>query len=151
MYQIWARISDTFPHLPTPLPTNAPTEHMSGGLSGLKMPRPKAPSLPPALAIYLATHPLNTELLARPEVEQLLVALHSGNISVENILQQLSNTVCQVGWRRSGWGLHFSYIAVEAERPLALSSQVEEDGSPCSWLSPPLPPHLALPRTPPSK
>jgi hypothetical protein len=106
---------------------------MSGGLSGLNMPRPKAPLLPPALANYLATHPLDTELLARPEVEQLLVGLNSGNISVENILQQLSNPVLQVGWRRSGLGLHFSYIAVEEERPLALSSQVEEDGSPCSW------------------
>ena len=93
--------------LPASLPTNAPTEQeilehmMSGGMPGLNMPRPKAPSLPPALANYLATHPLNTELLARPEAEQLLVGLNSGNISVENILQQLSNPALQVGWRRN--------------------------------------------------
>jgi hypothetical protein len=47
---------------------------MSGGLSGLNI------SLPPALVNYLATHPLNKELL-------LLVGLNYWNISVENILQ----------------------------------------------------------------
>ena len=65
--------------LPASLPTNAPTEqeileHMSGGLSGLNI------SLPPALVNYLATHPLNKELL-------LLVGLNYWDISVENILQ----------------------------------------------------------------
>lgn len=80
------------------LPQNAPTEQeilehmMSGG--GPRAP-PKAPHkmppLPPALTAYLANHPLNTELLARPEAEQLIVGLNSGTITMENILQQLGN------------------------------------------------------------
>lgn len=72
---------------------------MSGGVPGLGMQRPKAPThpaLPPALANYLASHPLNAELLARPEAEQLLMGLNSGNITVENIVQQLSNPALQV-------------------------------------------------------
>jgi len=130
--------------LPASLPTNAPTEQeilehmMSGGMPGLNMPRPKAPSLPPALANYLATHPLNTELLARPEAEQLLVGLNSGNISVENILQQLSNPALQ-----------------QRQRDLLLSVlKLKTMGGPAparggAGLPPPLPPHLALPRTSP--
>ena len=69
---------------------------MTGGMPGLSMPQPKPPSLPPALANYLATHPLNTELLARPEAEQLIMGLNTGNITIENILQQLSNPALQV-------------------------------------------------------
>lgn len=80
------------------LPQNAPTEQeilehmMSGG--GQRAPpkvQHKMPPLPPALTAYLANHPLNTELLARPEAEQLILGLNSGTITVENILQQLGN------------------------------------------------------------
>ena len=71
------------------------TCHYSGGNDALALPRapPKqaAPKLPPALAAYLATHTLNTDLLARPEAEQLILGLNSGNITLEHVLQQLSN------------------------------------------------------------
>jgi len=109
---------------------------MTGGLPGLPMPRPKAPSLPPALANYLATHPLNTELLARPEAEQLLVGLNSGNISVENILQQLSNPALQQRQR----DLLLSVLKLKTMTAPARAGP---------GLPPPLPPHLALPRTSP--
>lgn len=83
------------------LPQNTPTEQdileqmMAGVGHGQRAPPPKPshklPSIPPALASYLASHPLNTELLARPEAEQLILGLNSGTISVDNILQQLGN------------------------------------------------------------
>ena len=68
---------------------------------------PKASNLPPPLvghAItgellkslskvdYLASVPLNTELLARPEADQLMQGLNSGNITV---LISIGYTVCQ--------------------------------------------------------
>jgi len=132
--------------LPASIPTNAPTEQeilehmMSGGLPGvmpgMNMPRPEIPSLPPALANYLASHPLNTELLARPEAKQLLVGLNSGNITVENILQQLSNPALQ-----------------QRQRDLLLSvlklKTMTNHGRAGPGLPPPLPPHLAMPRTSP--
>jgi len=131
--------------LPASLPTNAPTEQeilehmMSGGVPGLNMPRPKPPVLPPALANYLATHPLNTELLARPEAEQLLVGLNSGNISVENILQQLSNPALQQRQR----DLLLSVLKLKT-----MGASAHGRGGPAG-LPPPIPPHLALPRTSP--
>lgn len=82
------------------LPQNAPTEQeileqmLAGGSHGQRAPpKPshKLPNIPPTFASYLATHPLNTELLARPEAEQLILGLNSGTISVDNILQQLGN------------------------------------------------------------
>merc|ERR1719466_13325 len=112
---------------------------MTGAMPGIPVPRPKAPSLPPALASYLASHPLNTELLARPEAEQLLVGLNSGNISVENIVQQLSNPALQ-----------------QRQRDLLLSVlKLKTMGGPTQGRGgaglppPPIPPHLALPRTSP--
>merc|ERR1719466_679622 len=109
---------------------------MTGAMPGIPVPRPKAPSLPPALANYLATHPLNTELLARPEAEQLLVGLNSGNISVENILQQLSNPALQQRQR----DLLLSVLKLKTMTAPARAGP---------GLPPPLPPHLALPRTSP--
>jgi hypothetical protein len=130
--------------LPANIPTNAPTEQeilehmMSGGVPGLGMPRPKAPpALPPALANYLNTHPLNTELLARPEAEQLLVGLNSGNITIENIMQQLSNPALQQRQR----DLLLSVLKLKTMGGAA-------NGGRGSGL-PPLPHHLALPRTSP--
>merc|ERR1719500_2390974 len=111
---------------------------MSGGVPGLGMPRPKAPpALPPALANYLNTHPLNTELLARPEAEQLLVGLNSGNITIENIMQQLSNPALQQRQR----DLLLSVLKLKTMGGAA-------NGGRGSGL-PPLPHHLALPRTSP--
>ena len=40
---------------------------------------------------YLASVPLNTELLARPEADQLMHGLNSGNITVEHLVHQLNN------------------------------------------------------------
>jgi len=131
--------------LPASIPTNAPTEQeilehmMSGGMPGMpgmNMPRPEVPSLPPALANYLASHPLNTELLARPEAKQLLVGLNSGNITVENILQQLSNPALQLRQR----DLLLSVLKLKT---------MTNHGRTGSGLPPPIPPHLAMPRTSP--
>ena len=68
---------------------------------------PKSSALPPPLVSahplsfkfkqalsqveYLASVPLNTELLARPEADQLMHGLNSGNITVEHLVHQLSN------------------------------------------------------------
>jgi len=131
--------------LPASIPTNAPTEQeilehmMTGAMPGIPVPRPKAPSLPPALASYLASHPLNTELLARPEAEQLLVGLNSGNISVENILQQLSNPALQLRQRE----LLLSVLKLKTLTP---GSGRAGQGLPPSL---PPPPHITLPRTSP--
>ena len=130
--------------LPASIPTNAPTEQeilehmMSGGLPGvmpgMNMPRPEIPSLPPALANYLASHPLNTELLARPEAKQLLVGLNSGNITVENILQQLSNPALQViSLGKNRVQCRDSSFVAKTERPPAVSVEVEDDDK--SWSS----------------
>jgi len=134
--------------LPATIPTNAPTEQeilehmMSGGVPGLGMPRPKAhthPALPPALANYLSTHPLNAELLARPEAEQLLMGLNSGNITVENIVQQLSNPALQQRQR----DLLLSVLKLKT-----MGGPNQGRGGP-GLPPPPIPPHLALPRTSP--
>jgi KRAB domain-containing zinc finger protein len=140
------------------LRTNAPTEEgileqmMSGVMPSLNLPRPKAPSLPPALANYLATHSLNTELLAKPEAEQLLVGLNSGNISVENILLQLSNPELQVGSSRNSV-LGFTLLSLQQRQSDLLLSVLKlktmgapDPGRDGAGLSPPLPPHLELPR-----
>jgi len=137
--------------LPASIPTNAPTEQeilehmMSGGVPGLGIPRPKAPShpaLPPALANYLATHPLNAELLARPEAEQLLVGLNTGNITVENIVQQLSNPALQVNQRQRDL-----LLSVLKLKTMGAGPNPGRGGS--GLPHPPMPPHLALPRTSP--
>merc|ERR1719189_887971 len=90
------------------LPSNAPTEqeileHMmaSGQHQQHQMQRavpppkkptlPKSSALPPPLVEYLASVPLNTELLARPEADQLMHGLNSGNITVEHLVHQLNN------------------------------------------------------------
>merc|ERR1719209_2614597 len=96
------------------LPSNAPTEqeileHMMasgqhqqhGNILGNQMQRavpppkkpapPKSSALPPPLVEYLASVPLNTELLARPEADQLMHGLNSGNITVEHLVHQLNN------------------------------------------------------------
>merc|ERR1719312_722564 len=61
-------------------------------------PRPPKPGhgqLPPGIANFLAGHPLNLELVSRPEGKQLLVGLESGNITVEHLVQQVSNPALQ--------------------------------------------------------
>merc|ERR1719300_1318044 len=99
------------------LPSNAPTEqeileHMmasgqhqqqhGGSILGNQMQQraipppkkqapPKSSALPPPLVEYLASVPLNTELLARPEADQLMHGLNSGNITVEHLVHQLNN------------------------------------------------------------
>jgi len=91
--------------LPASLPSNAPTEQeildqMAGGQGGhprsAKMtPPPGPPGLPPGIASFLAGHPLNLELVSRPEGKQLLMGLESGNITVEHLVQQVSNPALQ--------------------------------------------------------
>merc|ERR1719209_1950298 len=51
----------------------------------------KAAPKPPVLAEYLSNTPLNTEVLALPEAEQVIRGLNSGNITVEQLVQQLAN------------------------------------------------------------
>merc|ERR1719278_462704 len=53
--------------------------------------KPKSSGLPPPLVEYLASVPLNTELLARPEADQLMHGVNSGNITVEHLVHQLNN------------------------------------------------------------
>jgi len=92
--------------LPASLPQNALTEQdileqMISTSSHAPSPMlrtgggPPLPPLPPAVMQFLAAHPVNTELLNRPEAEQLMLGLNSGNITLENILQQLSNPALQ--------------------------------------------------------
>merc|ERR1719319_541069 len=45
----------------------------------------------PVLAESLSNTPLNTEVLALPEAEQVIRGLNSGNITVEQLVQQLAN------------------------------------------------------------
>merc|ERR1719180_694773 len=90
------------------LPSNAPTEQeilehvmASGQHQQQQMQRvvpppkkptlPKSSALPPPLVEYLASVPLNTELLARPEADQLMHGLNSGNITMEHLVHQLNN------------------------------------------------------------
>ena len=92
--------------LPASLPSNAPTEQeildqMAGGQGGHPRsakvsPPPGPPVLPPGIASFLAGHPLNLELVSRPEGKQLLMGLESGNITVEHLVQQVSNPALQV-------------------------------------------------------
>ena len=95
---------------PSPIPANAPTEQEI--LAGLIGPRPTAPPNPalnsnrgmmnrqqpppqqPPLnhlltAIYHA--PFNPDVLQRPEALALQAALHSGQVTVEILLQQFAN------------------------------------------------------------
>ena len=53
--------------------------------------------LPPAVISFLAGHPLNMELISRPEGKQLLMGLESGNINIDHLVQQLNNPALQVG------------------------------------------------------
>ena len=74
---------------------------MSGGQGGLPRaakvtPPPPGPGLPPGIANFLAGHPLNLELVSRPEGKQLLMGLEAGNITVEHLVQQVSNPALQV-------------------------------------------------------
>ena len=88
--------------LPASLPSNAPTEQeildqMSGGQRPAKVtPPPPGPGLPPGIASFLAGHPLNLELVSRPEGKQLLLGLETGTITVEHLVQQVSNPALQV-------------------------------------------------------
>ena len=52
--------------------------------------------LPPGLVNFLGGHPLNLELVSRPEGKQLLVGLETGSISVDHLVQQVSNPALQV-------------------------------------------------------
>ena len=45
---------------------------------------------------FLGGHPLNLELVSRPEGKQLLVGLETGSISVDHLVQQVSNPALQV-------------------------------------------------------
>ena len=84
--------------LPAFLPANTPMKEIlvPGGTKGTRMSKPEAHVLSPNLANYLAALPLNMDLLASPEAEELLVGLNSGNNSLENILQRLTNPALQV-------------------------------------------------------
>ena len=94
------------------MPSNAPTEQeildqmMSGGgqTRSKVTPPPQPPMpplpggahLPPPIASFLAAHPLNLELVARPEGKQLLVGLETGNITIDHLVAQVSNPALQV-------------------------------------------------------
>ena len=52
--------------------------------------------VPPAVLSFLAGHPLNMELISRPEGKQLLTGLESGNITIDHLVQQLKNPALQV-------------------------------------------------------
>ena len=58
--------------------------------------KPSPHHLPPAIISFLAGHPLNMELITRPEGKQLLMGLESGNINIEHLVQQLNNPALQV-------------------------------------------------------
>jgi len=120
------------------VPSNAPTEQeildhmMQGGMQGPQLRAPPKvvggglPPLPPALAAYLATHTINTELLARPEAEQVVRGLNAGTISLDAVLQQLSNP-----------SLH------QAQRDLLLSVLKLKTVGPRQTLPPPIQPQLS--------
>ena len=92
--------------LPASIPTNAPTEQeileqMSGAQGAgrpakVTPPPPHHAPLPPGIASFLAGHPLNLELVSRPEGKQLLLGLETGSITVEHLVQQVSNPALQV-------------------------------------------------------
>jgi translation initiation factor 4E transporter len=125
------------------LPQNAPTEqeileHMMAGGQPPRQPEPlapKLPALPPALAQYLASCPLNTDLLARPEAEQLILGINSGNITLDNLLHQLSNPGLQQRQR----DLLLSVLKLRTLGP----DPRRGAAGPARSLPPPLAPHLA--------
>ena len=83
--------------LPASIPSNAPTEQeILERMMNANNPRPKIPLLPPALLNILAAHHIDAEVMARPEAKQIMVGLQTGNITIENILQQLGNPALQV-------------------------------------------------------
>jgi len=92
---------------PVSLPSNAPTEQeildqMMTSAPRAKLPpapmpapAPGFPQIPPGIANFLASHPLNLELVSRPEGKQLLLGLETGNITIENLVQQVTNPTLQ--------------------------------------------------------
>ena len=95
--------------MPANLPSGALTEQeileqMAGPRPQQPPPPPQPPKssphhLPPAVISFLAGHPLNMELISRPEGKQLLVGLESGNINIDHLVQQLNNPALQVAHR----------------------------------------------------
>lgn len=90
--------------LPAVIPPNAPTEQeiLEGLMGGRKANGHRAPPRPPQqnmispqLSQYLGRMPLNRELLSRPEADHLMMGLHNGTITVDNLVQQLNNTALQ--------------------------------------------------------
>ena len=88
---------------PVSIPSNAPTEQeILDQMIHQQQPGPPRPpkhgggQLPPGIANFLAGHPLNLELVSRPEGKQLLVGLESGNITVDHLVQQVNNPALQV-------------------------------------------------------
>ena len=104
--------------MPGNLPSGAMTEQeileqMSGGPRQQQQQQPPPPPppqqhkshhsphhLPPAVVSFLAGHPLNMELISRPEGKQLLMGLESGNINIDHLVQQLNNPALQVTNRK---------------------------------------------------
>jgi len=43
------------------------------------------------LLLYLEQHPINPEVLKRPEAESLMLGINSGNLPIESLVHQLSN------------------------------------------------------------
>ena len=92
--------------MPANLPSGALTEQeileqMAGPRPQQPPPPPQPPKssphhLPPAVISFLAGHPLNMELISRPEGKQLLMGLESGNINIDHLVQQLNNPALQV-------------------------------------------------------
>ena len=58
--------------------------------------KPNPHQLPPNVLSFLAGHPINMELVSRPEGKQLLMGLESGNITIDHLVQQLNNPALQV-------------------------------------------------------
>ena len=79
----------TGPRQPQPPPPPPPHQHKSS-----------PHHLPPAVMSFLAGHPLNMELISRPEGKQLLMGLESGNINIDHLVQQLNNPALQVTNRK---------------------------------------------------
>ena len=101
---------------PNPVPGNLPSGAMTEQeileqMTGPRQPQPPPPPpphqhkssphhLPPAVMSFLAGHPLNMELISRPEGKQLLMGLESGNINIDHLVQQLNNPALQVTNRK---------------------------------------------------
>lgn len=96
---------------PNPLPGNLPSGALTEQeiLEQMSAPRHQPPvqalhqkqvksnphQIPPAVLSFIANHPLNMELISRPEGKQLLMGLESGNINVDHLVQQLNNPALQ--------------------------------------------------------